>query len=213
MGAHGNSAPWDGIGSTGNARTRERTGRLSFGGKGKRKTVTATGVPVAQTSDSEWCEAHGIKPQPRTRYGTGATVRDVERGQGMHIPEHAALAGARQTSEPMKAEGYGIVSPLGEVKLVGGLRYRDAGFRQVPMYRALDRGSITADDKAIQFFRAPAHIVRPEDNLRTFKAKPDPRDRIAREQVAAEQSHGKAKANADKAAKRIYAKLRKVLGG
>lgn len=186
MGAHGNRAPWDMVGSTGSSRARERTGRLSFGGKGKRRTVQAYGVPVPQPSDSVWLAREGMREQPAMRYGTGASVRDFERSRGLAMSDHERLAGERAKAT-LTATPVFVTS-------------------RVPVM-------VTREDGSQKYTYAIARYQTGEVVTKPQTSKPDPRDRIAREAVAADRFRARSRERIEKQEARLYSNLRKVLGG
>lgn len=140
-------------GSTGSLRVSEKSGRLSSGGKGKRKVVVANGIivkdervaaanPLLEKLDYAEGERK-LRPSVIRYHGTGATLYEREKAIGLDVPESVRIAGAKQ------------VSSLGTAAEVAAFQQRTGSYSS-------------------------------RDYYRTFKSRPDPRDRIAREQASAE---------------------------
>jgi hypothetical protein len=189
MGARGINAPWDSIGQSDSARKRERVGRFSVGGKGRRRTVQTNGIPVPQDVDNDWLAARGEYLQSATRYGNGATVRDVEAAHGMTMPGHVALVGARA-----KPEHIPNVRHYTQTKQAFRVRREDGS-------------------EAITHQWVKVELPFELSEYRMYSAKADRRDRIAREQVQAEANMAKRYKREQEKADRINRHLTKLLGG
>jgi hypothetical protein len=201
MGARGTCAPWDGIGQPEHTRKRERIGRFSVGGKGRRRTVQTSGIPVPQQSESidqatgkpvnhaDWLQAHGEHAQSATRFGNGATVRDLEASHGMTMPEHVAMVGARAKPEHV------------------------SGIRHYTQTKQAFRVTREDGSEAITHQWVKVELPLELSQYRTYSAKADRRDRIAREQVQAEANMAKRRKKDQDRRDAINRHLNKLLGG
>lgn len=204
---------WTVIGSSGADRVREQSRTYTTGRKGKRKVSVANGILVfdERVADKNPELEHlnydegerPLRPSVTRYYGTGATLLARESALGLEVPESVKLAGAQEVSGPDTTPIHGVIERHGPVRRVnysrtqdehdpvtgvvrnperfrGGLRYAAPKSRPAGLYRMTKDGA-----DVIAYVSVPERVYVPEDQHRTYKSRPDRRDRIAREVVQA----------------------------